>query len=682
MYVGGSSYPRVISGEVAELDQPTACGYRHVADIVQAVELAAHAHHDAVAFGVDLAACQHAVLIAQAFGDLQWRDPERGQPLVGELDVDLLRLLAVDVDLLDHRHLQQPTLDVLGDIRQLPLADAVALDRIEQPGHVAVFVVEDRADDAFGQIELDVAELLARLVPCLALILVGRTADDGDRHAAVALARIGLDLLEVVELLELLLHAVEHFVLHLLRGGAGPDHDRRHRRHREVRVFELAELREAQHAADGDHEDHEQHDGAVVQRPFGEVERFHRAACLDSRLGVGAGKRDLQAGRHLLHARGDDELSGLRPGHEHVVVAILVDDDVRQVHGSDRFATRAANDPDRGLALVLRDRRCGDRGRRRVRGGALDDEPRARAERQRPRRRGLQAGAEGARRRSSLRRELPQHDVERLVGRAREHGLVPRRLECRQLVLGHVDDDLRLDLLRDRDDRLPFGHDLADLELHTGDHAILRCAQRRVLQAIAREVELSRVGFGGGARRLRAALRFLFVGRADRTVRLQRVQPLPIRLRLPCLRLRCGELLLRGFHRELVIGVIEHGDDVALPHLLTHVDLAAHHLAADAESLVDLVARLYRAEVAVGFLRPVVADLGGTDHSKRLRSGLRRAGGEHRRDRNDQKGQSEMGFHGVSSYRSKVHELGERAALAAGGSATGSNTSQPPPSAL
>ena len=39
-------------------------------------------------------------------------------------------------------------------------------------------------------------------------------------------------------------------------------------------------------------------------------------------------------------------------------------------------------------------------------------------------------------------------------------------------------------------------HDLADLELHAGDHAILRCAQRRILQAIAREVELSRFGFG------------------------------------------------------------------------------------------------------------------------------------------------------------------------------------------
>ena len=55
--------------EVAELDQPAAGGDRNVADIVEARELAAHAHHHAVAVGVDLAAREHAVLVAQAFGD-------------------------------------------------------------------------------------------------------------------------------------------------------------------------------------------------------------------------------------------------------------------------------------------------------------------------------------------------------------------------------------------------------------------------------------------------------------------------------------------------------------------------------------------------------------------------------------------------------------------------------------
>ena len=258
--------------EVAELDLPTAGGDRHVADVLQALELPAHAHEHAVAVGVDRTACLHAVLVPEALGDRQRRDPERGQPLVRELDVDLLGLLAVDVDLLDHRHLEEPPLDVFGHVGQFPLTDAVALDGVEQPGHVAVLVVEDRADDAFGKLELDVAELLAHLVPRLALVRVGGATLHGDRHAAITLTRIGHDLLEVVELLELLLHPVHHLVLDLLRGGAGPDHDRRHRRHREVGVFELAEFREGHGAADDDGEHQEEHQGAVTERPFGEVE--------------------------------------------------------------------------------------------------------------------------------------------------------------------------------------------------------------------------------------------------------------------------------------------------------------------------------------------------------------------------------------------------------------------------
>ena len=71
---------------------------------------------------------------------------------------------------------------------------------------------------------------------------------------------------------------------------------RSHRWHGEVRVFELAELGEAQHAADGDREDQEQNDGAVAQRPFGEVERLHRAACFVSALRAAPGSATRKPG--------------------------------------------------------------------------------------------------------------------------------------------------------------------------------------------------------------------------------------------------------------------------------------------------------------------------------------------------------------------------------------------------
>ena len=207
-----------------------------------------------------------------------------------------LACLPIQVDLLDHRHLQQAPLDVLGDVRELGVRDAVGLDRVEQRGDVAILVVEDRADHAVGQLQLDVAELLARLVPGFALVFVRGAALDGDGHAAIALARVGLDLLEVIELLELLLHAVEHLVLDLLGRSARPHDEGRHRRHGEVRVLELAQLGEAVPAADGDRQDDEQHHGAVAERPFGQVEGLHRDACLLATLPTAVGSATFNPG--------------------------------------------------------------------------------------------------------------------------------------------------------------------------------------------------------------------------------------------------------------------------------------------------------------------------------------------------------------------------------------------------
>jgi hypothetical protein len=100
------------------------------------------------------------------------------------------------------------------------------------------------------------------------LSLLRRAAIDRNGHSAIALSGERDHLLEVIELLELLLHAVEHLILHLLCRGAGPHHQRRHRRHREVRILELPELREAEHAGEGNDGKKELHDGPVIQGPL------------------------------------------------------------------------------------------------------------------------------------------------------------------------------------------------------------------------------------------------------------------------------------------------------------------------------------------------------------------------------------------------------------------------------
>ena len=102
----------------------------------------------------------------------------------------------------------------------------------------------------------------------------------------------------------------------------------------------------------------------------------------------------------------------------------------------------------------------------------------------------LQPRAIGARLRCRLRRKLTQSNIEEFVGCARKRGSEVRRLEGGEVVFGHVHDDLGLALVRDRDDRLAFGDDLADFESHGRHNAALRCAQDRVVQSVAGELEL------------------------------------------------------------------------------------------------------------------------------------------------------------------------------------------------
>ena len=135
----------------------------------------------------------------------------------------------------------------------------------------------------------------------------------------------------------------------------------------------------------------------------------------------------------------------------------------------------------------------------------------------------------------------------------------------------------------------PCGHDLADLEAHGRDYTAARRAQHGVLQLVACEFELSRLGLGGGLGRLRGTLRAFVVGGADRTVGLQVLETLAVRFGLLRVRDRRGELLLGGLHGEPVVVVVEHGQHVAFAHDVAHVHATLDDLAADAEGLVDFV---------------------------------------------------------------------------------------------
>ena len=239
------------------------------------------------------------------------------------------------------------------------------------------------------------------------------------------------------------------------------------------------------------------------------------------------------------------------------------------------------------------------------------------------------------------------------VGRARERRLVARRLERREVILRHVDDDLGLAVVGDRDDRLAFGDDLADLEAHARSRR--RCDARstvyfrRLRASSSFFASASAVAFAVCAALLCAcsssdaltepsALRRSRRWRSDSACRACAVGG--------------DELLPRGLLGEPVVGVVEHGDHVALADRLAHVDFALDDLAADAKSLVDLVARLHGADVAVRFAAPCRSGARRCGRrAARSAAGFCGAAGQERGERDGEQRRGGRSFHGGSSDR-------------------------------
>ncbi|MDF9863867.1 hypothetical protein M2437_002849 [Methylorubrum pseudosasae] len=91
-------------GDVAELEAAVAGGHGQVADRVEPVDGPVETQVDARTLGLDETCGRHVVLVGERGQDLLAVDPEGGEALVGDLDEDLLSLLAEDIDLLDARH--------------------------------------------------------------------------------------------------------------------------------------------------------------------------------------------------------------------------------------------------------------------------------------------------------------------------------------------------------------------------------------------------------------------------------------------------------------------------------------------------------------------------------------------------------------------------------------------------
>jgi hypothetical protein len=137
-------------------------------------------------------------------------------------------LLADDVHLLDARHVQQPLAQLLRIANEVPMRLPFRLQRVEREGHIGIFVVNERPDNATRQIDGLVAEFLPRLIKLLRDI-GGRSAVTQNHHGErKARSRECLGAVIPAELLHPLLQPFGDQLFHLLCSSARPRRDDSH----------------------------------------------------------------------------------------------------------------------------------------------------------------------------------------------------------------------------------------------------------------------------------------------------------------------------------------------------------------------------------------------------------------------------------------------------------------------
>ena len=222
-------------GDVGELQRAALRGDGGIPDRLQIVDRAVQPDEDLRALGFDRARGRHDVPAVERGEEVSRGHAQGREAVIGELDEDPFRLLADDVHLLDARHVQQPLAQDLRIADEASMRLTLRLQRVERKGHVGIFVVHDRTDDATRQVEGLVAELLPRLIELLGDI-GGRRAVTQDHHGErQARPREGLGAVVPAELLHPLLQPFGDQLFHLLRRGPRPGRDDGHLLDRECR---------------------------------------------------------------------------------------------------------------------------------------------------------------------------------------------------------------------------------------------------------------------------------------------------------------------------------------------------------------------------------------------------------------------------------------------------------------
>ena len=206
-----------------------------------------------------------------------------GQRLGRDLDEDLLWLVAQDDGLFDTLGREQHIAGLDGILLQLRIAVAIAGQGIERDIGIAEFIIEVRAKQAFRQLVLDIADLLANLVEGIRHIIGIRVALDLQGDDRGARARVGLYPVEIGRFLQLALDLVDHLVLHVGQRSAWPEGLNHHHTEGEIGIFLLSHAHQPEEAGQQDQAEEKARDARMADRPAGQVKRARlcRRVCHD-----------------------------------------------------------------------------------------------------------------------------------------------------------------------------------------------------------------------------------------------------------------------------------------------------------------------------------------------------------------------------------------------------------------
>ena len=259
-------------GDVAQAQGAAVHVDGETADLLHRPELAGHPQADPVAGGLEEARLGHRVLRLQCLLHRAHGNAQGRQLGVGQLHPDFLVLDAHQLHLAGVLHALKGELQALGVVLHQRVVETGPGERVDVAEGGAELVIEERPLGVRGQGVLDVANLLAHLVPEIRDFRGVHVVAGHEQHLRLAGPGERGDAVVVAGLHQLLLDALGDLAAHLLGAGAGPDGVHHHHLEGKGRVFALAQLRIGE-GAQGAQQDHRiEHQSTVSQGPFGKVE--------------------------------------------------------------------------------------------------------------------------------------------------------------------------------------------------------------------------------------------------------------------------------------------------------------------------------------------------------------------------------------------------------------------------